>query len=65
MDEPEGWSSHPEDEVLRDTARKRPAMVYEWLLPRATRASGVTVREAVKYLPDDQRTAVLDRRARH
>lgn len=50
--------------VLRDTARKRPAMVYEWLLPRATRASGVTVREAVKYLPDDQRTAVLDRRAR-
>ena len=30
--------------VLRDTARKRPDLVYEWLLPRAARASGVTVR---------------------
>lgn len=45
--------------VLRDTARKRPALVYEWLLPRAARASGVTVREAVKYLSDGQRSAVL------
>ena len=45
--------------VLRDTARKRPAMVYEWLLPRARRASGVTVREAVKPLSDAQRSAIL------
>lgn len=45
--------------VLRDTARKRPALVYEWLLPRARRASGVTVREAVKPLSDEQRAAVL------
>jgi 3-methyladenine DNA glycosylase AlkD len=45
--------------VLRDTARKRPTMVYEWLLPRAKRASGVTVREAVKPLSDDQRQAIL------
>jgi 3-methyladenine DNA glycosylase AlkD len=45
--------------VLRDTARKRPTMVYEWLLPRAARASGVTAREAVKYLSDDQRAAIL------
>ena len=45
--------------VLRDTARKRPAMVYEWLLSRAGRASGVTVREAVKPLSEDQRRAVL------
>jgi len=36
--------------VLRDTARKRPGMVFEWLLPRAGRASGVTLREAVKPL---------------
>jgi 3-methyladenine DNA glycosylase AlkD len=46
--------------VLRDTARKRPDLVYEWLLPRAARASGVTIREAVKPLSEDQRAAVLD-----
>jgi 3-methyladenine DNA glycosylase AlkD len=45
--------------VLRDTARKRPALVYDWLLPRARRASGVTVREAVKPLSDAQRHAIL------
>jgi 3-methyladenine DNA glycosylase AlkD len=45
--------------VLRDTARKRPDMVYEWLLPRAARASGVTLREAVKPLSDEQRATVL------
>jgi hypothetical protein len=33
--------------------------VYEWLLPRAARASGVTMREAVKYLSPEQRDAVL------
>lgn len=47
--------------VLRETAKKRPELVYEWLLPRAGRASGVTVREAVKYLPDDERAAILER----
>lgn len=45
--------------VLRDTARKRPGMVYEWLLPRAGRASGVTLREALKPLSDQQRATVL------
>lgn len=40
--------------VLRDTARKRPDMVYEWILPRASRASGVTVREVVKRLSPEQ-----------
>jgi len=45
--------------VLRDIARKRPGLVYEWLLPRARRASGVTLREAVKPLSPEQRTAVL------
>jgi 3-methyladenine DNA glycosylase AlkD len=45
--------------VLRDTARKRPDMVYDWLAPRAARASGVTVREAVKPLSAQQRSAVL------
>jgi 3-methyladenine DNA glycosylase AlkD len=45
--------------VLRDTGRRRPDEVYEWLLPRAQRASGVTVREAVKYLAPEQREAVM------
>jgi 3-methyladenine DNA glycosylase AlkD len=44
--------------VLRDTARKRPDLVYEWLLPRAARASGVTIREAVKPLSPAQRDAI-------
>jgi 3-methyladenine DNA glycosylase AlkD len=45
--------------VLRDTSKRRPDEVYEWLLPRAARASGVTMREAVKYLSPEQRDAVL------
>lgn len=45
--------------VLRETARKRPAMVYDWLLPRAARASGVTVHEAVKPLTGGQRERIL------
>lgn len=45
--------------VLRDTAKKRPDLVFAWLLPRAAHASGVTLREAVKPLPPEQRDAVL------
>ena len=45
--------------VLRDTARKRPDLAYEWLLPRAARASGVTIREAVKPMSEAQRASVL------
>ena len=45
--------------VLRDTAKRRPDLVYEWILPRAARASGVTIREAIKPLSPDQRAAVL------
>ena len=45
--------------VLRETSKKRPGIVYDWLAPRAARASGVTVREAVKYLPARQRAAIL------
>jgi 3-methyladenine DNA glycosylase AlkD len=45
--------------VLRDTAKRRPELVYDWILPRAGRASGVTIREAVKPLSPDQRAAVL------
>jgi 3-methyladenine DNA glycosylase AlkD len=48
-----GWT-------LRETGKRRPEEVYEWLAPRAGRASGVTMREAVKYLSPDQRRALLD-----
>lgn len=48
--------------VLRDTSKKRPQLVFDWLLPRAARASGVTIREAVKRLSDEQRDAVLTAR---
>lgn len=45
--------------VLRDTGRRRPDLVYAWILPRAARASGVTIREAVKPLTEEQRDTVL------
>lgn len=46
--------------VLRETSKKRPELVYDWLKPRAERASGVTMREAVRYLPDDQRLELME-----
>jgi 3-methyladenine DNA glycosylase AlkD len=49
--------------VLRDTARTRPELVAAWLVPRATRAAPVTVREAVKYLPPEDRARVLAARS--
>ena len=44
--------------ILRDTARTRPDLVFEWCLPRATRMSGTTYREAVKRLSEEQRAAL-------
>ena len=49
--------------VLRDTAKKRPDMVFEWLLPRAASASGVTIREAIKPLSAPQREAIAAQRS--
>jgi 3-methyladenine DNA glycosylase AlkD len=37
--------------VLREVGKRRPEEVAGWLAPRTHRASGVTMREAVKYLP--------------
>jgi 3-methyladenine DNA glycosylase AlkD len=37
--------------VLREAGKRRPGAVAAWLAPRTHRASGVTMREAVKYLP--------------
>jgi 3-methyladenine DNA glycosylase AlkD len=50
--------------VLRDTSRRRPEIVYEWLRPRAARCSGVTIREAVKHLSEAQRAEILGLRGR-
>lgn len=45
--------------VLRDTGRRRPELIRDWLAPRVARVSGVTIREAVKHLPDVDREALL------
>jgi hypothetical protein len=39
-------------------ARKRPEMVFRWLLPRAARASRVTLRQACKPLSAEQQAAI-------
>ena len=39
-----GWA-------LREAGKRRPDEVTAWLAPRTHRSSGVTMREAVKYLP--------------
>jgi len=46
--------------VVRETSKKRPDEVFRWIALRTHRASGVTMREAVKYL-DDRRAARLMR----
>jgi 3-methyladenine DNA glycosylase AlkD len=45
--------------VLRDTAKKTPDRVVDWLLPRVARASGLTVREACKHLPGPDKQRIL------
>jgi 3-methyladenine DNA glycosylase AlkD len=45
--------------VLRETGKRRPDLVAGWLAPRIHRASGVTVREAVKPLSEQQRVELL------
>lgn len=45
--------------VLREVSKQRPHEVYEWLAPRTHRASGVTMREAVKYLDENQAARLM------
>jgi 3-methyladenine DNA glycosylase AlkD len=45
--------------VLRDASRADPERVARWLLPRAARASGLTLREATKHLPAARRAAIV------
>jgi 3-methyladenine DNA glycosylase AlkD len=44
--------------VLRETSKRRQHEVFDWIVPRAARASGVTLREVLKYLDPAQRDAV-------
>lgn len=50
--------------VLRETGKKRPSLVARWLAPRLARASGLTVREAVRWLPARDKRALLAGRRR-
>jgi 3-methyladenine DNA glycosylase AlkD len=45
--------------VLREVGKKRPDEVIAWLAPRTGRTSGVTVREAVRYLPEAERDRLM------
>jgi 3-methyladenine DNA glycosylase AlkD len=45
--------------VLREAGKRHPELVVEFLGPRVLRASGVTVREAVRYLDPVDRDALL------
>ena len=45
--------------VLREVGKREPAPVAAWLEPRTGRASGVTMREAVKYLDPQDRDRLM------
>jgi 3-methyladenine DNA glycosylase AlkD len=45
--------------VLREVGKRRPELVAAWLAPRVHRTSGVTIREAVKPLPEHVRAVLL------
>ena len=45
--------------ILRETAKKHPDLVADWLGPRLHRVSGVTLREAVRWLPAAHRDRLL------
>lgn len=39
--------------ILREVGKQRPTLVVEFLAPRLARTSALTLREAVKYLPEE------------
>jgi len=45
--------------VLREVGKRNPKDVFDWLAPRTHIASGVTMREATKYLDADQRNQLM------
>lgn len=48
--------------VLREVSKHSPELVFEWMEPRASLASSVTFREAVKYLSEEQRSRLYELR---
>jgi 3-methyladenine DNA glycosylase AlkD len=62
LEEPEFFIRKAIGWVLRETGKRRPELSFAWLLPRAARCSGVTLREALKPLTLSQRAAILDAR---
>ena len=50
--------------LLRDRGKRAPDEVFAWLEPRKERASGLTLREASRYLPEQQREKLLSGRGR-
>lgn len=51
LEEPEFFIRKAIGWVLREAGKRQPDAVTAWLAPRTDRASGVTMREAVKRLP--------------
>jgi 3-methyladenine DNA glycosylase AlkD len=49
--------------ILREVGKKRPELVIAFLAPRLDRVSGLTLREASKYLPALDRNQLLSGRA--
>lgn len=45
--------------VLREVGKRDPELVSDWLAARTQRAAGVTMREAVKYLPEADRERLM------
>jgi 3-methyladenine DNA glycosylase AlkD len=45
--------------VLREASKKRPGEVAAWIAPRTHRASGVTMREVVKYLAPSEANRLM------
>ena len=45
--------------VLRELSRRDPGWVVAWVTPRAGRMSGVTIREAVRHLPQTERERLM------
>ena len=48
--------------ILREVSKHSPDLVADWLQPRAGVASSVTIREAVKYLPEEQKAQLNELR---
>jgi len=48
--------------VLRERSKRKRREVFEWMLPRAQRMSGLTLREGSKYLAAGERARLFDAR---